>query len=57
MQIFILNRDPAYRGVAEKIFFKLMAREKTSESKYESLEALMNKHAREALKELASVDQ
>ena len=53
MQNFMLKRDPQYRGVAEKIFFKLMGQS----SHAESIQVMRKTHTNQAIAELALVDQ
>ena len=53
MQNFMLKRDPQYRGVAEKIFFKLMGQF----SQAESIQVMRKTHTNQAIAELALVDQ
>ena len=52
MQTFMVKRDPQYRGVAEKIFFKLMG----NFPQEEKMQVFMQEHANQAINELASVD-
>ena len=53
MQTYMVKRDCAYRGVAEKIFFKLMSKFSTDDRMHEFLKS----HAGDALGELATVDE
>ena len=52
MQIYMLRRDPSYRTVAEKIFFKLVSKFPNDDS----MRNLLIAHSDEAIGELAIVD-
>ena len=54
MQTFMLKRDCSlYRGVAEKIFFKLIAKFANEDA----TQLFIKEHANQSVKELATVDQ
>lgn len=52
LQIYMIKRDPQYRGVAEKIFLKLIGRFATEEI----MHTFMKKHCDDSVEELAAVD-
>jgi len=52
MQTFMVRRDPAFRGVAEKIFFKLVSKFPNDDQ----MRLLLQNHASECISELAIVD-